>query len=317
MLRTATRADATLLCLHGVMADQQAVRAESMPVPVDGGELAVLVWPARDPAAPVVVAAHGITSNALAWGGVARALDGAVTLVAPDLRGRAGSARLPGPFGMSAHARDLVAVMDALDLDRAVLAGHSMGAFVVAVAAAAEPSRASSLVLVDGGVGFPAPPGTDIDALLHAVIGPAMQRLAMTFPDREAYREFWRSHPAFAAGFDEVVDAHVQRDLVGEEPALRSSCALAAVREDGADVLAGKTTLRAVHEASAPTLLLWAPRGLRDEPGGLYTAERLAAAGLDGSRVRTEIVADVNHYTILLGERGARIVADRLAGAAG
>jgi pimeloyl-ACP methyl ester carboxylesterase len=302
--------------LHDVMTDLPDAIPESSRVPVDGGELTVLRWPGHDPDAPTVVAAHGITANALAWARVAQASDGRVTLLAPDLRGRAGSAHLPGPFGIASHARDLVAVLDAWGLKRAVLAGHSMGAFVAATAAVIEPTRVSSLVLVDGGLGFPTPAGTDIDAVLHAVIGPAMQRLAMTFPDRQAYREFWRAHPALADTFDDVVDAHVQRDLVGAEPELRSSCALAAVRQDGADVVAGESTLRAVHEATAPTLLLWAPRGLRDEPGGLYTAERLAAAGLDPARVRTEMVDDVNHYTILLGEHGARAVADRLAGAA-
>lgn len=298
------------------MTDVPHVTPESSRVPVAGGELTVLRWSGREPGAPTVVAAHGITANALAWSRVAQALAGAVTLVAPDLRGRAGSAHLPGPFGIASHARDLVAVLDALGVERAVLAGHSMGAFVAAAAAAAEPTRVSSLVLVDGGLGFPTPAGADIDAVLHAVIGPAMQRLAMTFPDRQAYREFWRAHPALAATFDEVVDAHVQRDLVGDEPRLRSSCVLAAVREDGADVVAGEATLRAVHEASAPTVLLWAPRGLRDEPDGLYSAQRLATAGLDPSRVRTEMVDDVNHYTILLGERGARAVAREVSAAA-
>jgi pimeloyl-ACP methyl ester carboxylesterase len=302
--------------LHDLMTDLPHVTPESSRVPVDGGELTVLRWPGRDPDAPTVVAAHGITANALAWARVAQALDGAVTLVAPDLRGRAGSAHLPGPFGIASHARDLVAVLDARRLERAVLVGHSMGAFVAATAAAVEPARVSSLVLVDGGLGFPTPAGADIDTVLHAVIGPAMQRLAMTFPDRQAYREFWRAHPALADTFDDLVDAHVQRDLAGAEPRLRSSCVLAAVREDGADLVAGEATLRAVHEAAAPTVLLWAPRGLRDEPDGLYSAQRLAAAGLDPSRIRTEMVEDVNHYTILLGERGARTVAREIAAAA-
>ena len=53
----------------------------------------------------------------------------------------AGAARadLPGPFGMRAHADDLVAVLDHLELDRAVLAGHSMGAYVATVAATTRP----------------------------------------------------------------------------------------------------------------------------------------------------------------------------------
>jgi hypothetical protein len=53
-------------------------------------------------------------------------------------------------------------------------------------------------VLVDGGVGFPVPQGTDVDAVLTAVIGPAMTRLSMTFPDRDAYLGFMSRNPAVA-----------------------------------------------------------------------------------------------------------------------
>ncbi|MGK3816897.1 alpha/beta fold hydrolase, partial [Enterococcus faecium] len=56
-----------------------------------------------------------------------------VRLLAPDLRGRGRSADLSGPFGMSAHSDDLAAILDAAGVDRALIVGHSMGAFVSAV----------------------------------------------------------------------------------------------------------------------------------------------------------------------------------------
>lgn len=68
---------------------------EEIKVPVAGGELAAVRWPAAGPDAPVVVALHGITANALSWGPVARLLAGRVTLIAPDLRGRAGVRDFP------------------------------------------------------------------------------------------------------------------------------------------------------------------------------------------------------------------------------
>lgn len=84
--------------------------------------MAALRWPARDPgAAPVIVALHGITANALSWAAVARHLDGRATLIAPDLRGRAASAGLPGPYGIAAHAEDTAALAAWLGLDGVVL----------------------------------------------------------------------------------------------------------------------------------------------------------------------------------------------------
>ncbi|MEU5716644.1 alpha/beta hydrolase [Streptomyces sp. NPDC020403] len=282
---------------------------EEIRVPVAGGELAALRWPAADPDAPVAVALHGITANALSWGPVARMLDGRVTLVAPDLRGRAASAALPGPYGIAAHADDAAALAGALGRKRVVLAGHSMGAFVAALAAVRHPGRFAPPVLVDGGFGFPAPTHLSADELLTAVIGPAMDRLSMTFADRNAYRSFWRAHPAFGGdAWSAEVDAYIQRDLTGEEPALRSGCRLEAVRTDGVGLF-GTEVLSAVRGLPEGTELLWARRGLMNEEQGLYDESRLAAAGLPGTAVRAVCVEDVNHYTVLTGDKGAGEVA--------
>ena len=72
---------------------------EQLAVPVRGGDLAVLHWPAESPGAPVVVLVHGITGNGLSWARVAAALGTDVEVFAPDLRGRVAAAGLPGPFG--------------------------------------------------------------------------------------------------------------------------------------------------------------------------------------------------------------------------
>ncbi|MEV0745745.1 alpha/beta hydrolase [Streptomyces sp. NBC_01220] len=284
---------------------------EEIKVPVSGGELAALRWPATDPQAPTVVALHGITANALSWAAVARQLAGRVTLIAPDLRGRAGSSGLPGPYGIAAHTDDVAALTEALGLERVVLAGHSMGAFVAALAAVRHPDRFGPLLLVDGGIGFPAPTHLTPDELLTAVIGPAMDRLSMTFTDRAAYRAFWQAHPGFAGAWSDEVDAYIQRDLTGEEPALRSSCRIEAIRADGVGLF-GEEVLTAVRKLAVGATLLWAARGLMDEEQGLYDEGRLAAADLGGTRVEPVPMKDVNHYTVLTGERGGREIADRL-----
>lgn len=76
----------------------------------------------------------------------------------------------------------------------------------------------------------------------------------------------------------------------------------AAIRGDAADMLGNP------RPAAFP--LLWAPRGLMDEPGGLYRADQLA--GPDGEMVPdAEMVPDVNHYTVRTGA-GAERVAQRI-----
>ena len=271
--------------------------------------LEVHEWPASAPGAPVILAAHGITANGLSWGPVAEHLGGAVTLLAPDLRGRAGSRDVPGPYGLARHADDMIAILDDRGVDSAVLAGHSMGAYVAALAAVRRPDRATAVVMVDGGLAVPLPPGTDVQALLTATLGPAIERLDTTFASREQYREFWRRHPAFGFAWTPALDAYLQHDLIGDGP-YRSSCVAEAIRVDGADMFAGPEATAAFHRLAVPAVLLWADRGLFDQSPGVYTAD-----GTAGLKVPAERVPDTNHYSILAGG-GAAAVAAHLVRAA-
>ena len=82
-------------------------------VDVEGGRLAVHEFGRPD--APVVLAAHGITANALSFAALARSMPD-VRIIAPDLRGRACSRDITGPWAIWQHAIDLIAVADAYGL---------------------------------------------------------------------------------------------------------------------------------------------------------------------------------------------------------
>jgi pimeloyl-ACP methyl ester carboxylesterase len=280
---------------------------------IPAGGLETHVWRATEPDAPVAIAAHGITANGLSWARVAELLDGKVTLIAPDLRGRAGSRDAGAPYGIARHADDLAAVLADLGVPEAVFVGHSMGGFVAAVAAVRHPWRTTGVVLVDGGLGFAAPEGTDIDAVLRAVIGPAMDRLSMTFDSRDAYREYWQAHPAFRASWEPWVEAYIQHDLVASpDGPFVSSCRIEAVRKDGADQLVDAETLGAIHQLPAPAVFLHAERGFLDDPRPLYDP-----AVLTGLAVPTVLVPDTNHYSVLVADKGATTIADHIARVAG
>jgi pimeloyl-ACP methyl ester carboxylesterase len=297
---------------------------DTLQVDVEGGRVAVhdlSGGPARH-GAPVVLAAHGITANGLMWQPVADELvrrrgPGSVRFLAPDLRGRGASNSVDGPFGLAAHADDLLAVAAEVG-DCPVLVGHSMGAFIAALTVATAPGSFRSAVLVDGGLAFPAPADLDIDAALQRVIGPAMERLGMRFESPDAYLAFWARHPGLGPSLEgregDAVRAYILHDLVDAGGGQwRSACVLDAVRADGADVLADERTHRAVSEAVAhdvPVEFLWAHRGLLDEPQGLYDEGRLAALGVS-PEVRVTAV-DANHYTIVLEEKGVAAVADAI-----
>ena len=283
---------------------------DTITIPVAGGELIAGVW--GPPQAPVVLALHGITGNHLHMAFLARALD-EFRVVAPDLRGRGGSAGLPGPWGMVAHATDMVAVLDHLGLDRAPVVGHSMGGFVAAQMGADFPDRVDRIVLVDGGLALQLPAGVevDVDAMIESVIGPAMQRLSMTFESVDAYRDFWKKHPAFATDWTDVIEGAVDYDLVGTPPEMRSGVSLDAVRADGGDALVDERVQGAIDRTSCAVDLLWAERGMLDQIPGLYTDDVVAMFRETlGERFRDQRIDGVNHYTIGLSERGSARIAE-------
>jgi lipase len=283
-------------------------------VPVAGGQLALQLL-GRDTQGPPVLAIHGITSCNRSWLAVASALGDGPNLAAVDLRGRGASSRLPAPFGIAAHVEDMIAVLDHLGVEHAVVAGHSLGAYVAARLAAIHPERVRSLVLVDGGLRIPGTEGKDPEPFLKAFLGPALARLDMAFENPEAYRDWWQKHPAFA-GTDidpEVLAEYARYDLRGEPPDLRPRVNSDAVRADGADLFA-LPDARVINTAA---VLLSAPRGLVNDPNPMQPPDVVEAwVQADPERRRGAQVPDVNHYTIVLGARGAGAVAAEIVRAA-
>ena len=275
-------------------------------VPVRGGELTVGQW-GPDDGIPVL-ASHGITASHRCWPLVADRLPG-VRAIAPDLRGRGGSRDLPGPWGMSNHADDLAAVLDANGVDSCLVVGHSMGGFVSVEFARRHPERASGLVLIDGGLPIPRPVGVSDSELAAALIGPAAARLSMTFPDVAAYLDFWRGHPAFRGSWNSTVEAYLRYDLVGTPPDLHASTRIEAVEQDSLQLEGDSEYASALAALEIPIDFLRAPRGLLDQVPPLYPDEQVAKWRELVPAMRIHELDDVNHYTVLLDGRGADAVA--------
>lgn len=259
-----------------------------------------------------LLAIHGITSSSRAWPALARHLPD-VRLIAPDLRGRGRSRDLPPSTGIRSHAADLATVLDALATGPIPVVGHSMGAFVAVALAAARPDLVAALLLVDGGYPLERPAGVPDAGLADAVLGPVAARLAREFPDREAYRDFWRQHPAFAGGVTDDLLAYADYDLVGDPPHLHTASTVEAIAADSLDLYGSPWHLEALAGLRIPAPLLRAPRGLLDEPGGLYPG--LAGTPPLAPTMTVTDVPDVNHYTIVMTDPGAGIVADALRSA--
>lgn len=293
-------------------------RYSTIDVPVDGGRLHAGIWDpievAEGAAVPTVLAIHGVTSSHLVWPHVVAQLPH-TRIIAPDLRGRGASRDLAGEGGMAAHARDMIAVLEALSIESLPVIGHSMGGFVSVVLAHLAPQRVERLVLIDGGLPLNAPAGLDPEDLVQAILGPTAARLSMRFASVSEYLDFWRDHPAFRGAWTPVLEDYFAYDLVPDGNELRPATSLRTTKEDTVDMNTGSAlpeALAALGDWGRPVLFTTVPRGLQDDTPGLYPPAHVESLLPQFPSVRHLELPDLNHYTVVLGTDGAAAIGARL-----
>jgi lipase len=266
-----------------------------------------------------VICLHGITAQHRAFNAAARYLGPSRGLVGVDLRGRGDSDKPESGYGLEAHADDVVRALDHLGLHDAVLAGHSMGAFVALKMALAYPDRVRALVLLDGGwPRLEAPPEEmaeeqerETEAIREG-LARAFGRLGMTFQTPEAYLDYWFPDRNLAMGDlpPDIADYYLY-DLQEVEGGYNPKCSTAAARQDSPAVSEKSPTVDEMRGVACPVALVRASEGFFSGSAPLIPdATRDAMFGvLD---LRSEMLVEgANHYT-LLWPKYTRIWVDKL-----
>lgn len=143
-------------------------------------------------AGPAVVLVHGFGLDMRMWDPQATHLAARFQVVRYDARGFGAS----GPFDPAVsytHAGDLLALLDYLGIQKAVLAGLSFGGRVVTQAALSAPDRIAGLVLLDSVLdGVPWDPGSAAasdTAVRHPRLAGQLAEMVAGYPGQH-----WTSH---------------------------------------------------------------------------------------------------------------------------
>ncbi|THE63358.1 alpha/beta hydrolase [Salinadaptatus halalkaliphilus] len=96
---------------------------------------------------PPVVFVHGFSGNHLSWWQQIPAFADRYRCLAPDQRLFGRSTDEPDGPGATAHADDLIGLLDHLEVEEVALVGHSMGGWPVAAFGSQYPERTAALVL--------------------------------------------------------------------------------------------------------------------------------------------------------------------------
>lgn len=155
---------------------------------------------------PTLLLLPGLTANAHSFGGLVDAgLSPTVRVLAVDLRGRGLSDHPKGAYSIADHARDVIGLMDGLDLDRVVLGGHSFGGMLTYYLAATYPDRFSALVTIDA----PA----EVDPVVVAQIKPSLDRLGIPVASWDEYLAAVKAQPYFGDWWDPKIEDYYRADV--------------------------------------------------------------------------------------------------------
>jgi 3-oxoadipate enol-lactonase len=128
--------------------------SDSQITSFDGAKLNVRVEGPEG--APVVVLAHSLGGSIGLWDETAAELAKRYRVIRYDARGHGGSGAPSGDYSVEIMARDALAVMDALGVQKANFVGLSMGGMIGMWLAAHRPERIEKLVLANTTAHIPA-----------------------------------------------------------------------------------------------------------------------------------------------------------------
>jgi pimeloyl-ACP methyl ester carboxylesterase len=235
-----------------------------LKAPIDGGEIE---YDVRGEG-PALLLLHAFPLGLFMWDAQVEALAATHRVVRFDARGFGGSSPGEGPLTMERIADDGAALLDLLGIERAVIAGCSMGGYAAFAFVRRHPRRLAGLVLQDTRAGADSEEArANRIALAGRVLGEGATAAVEAFLPKLLGETTQRERLGLVASLRERILATSPRGIANALLGL-------AEREDS------RATLAAVH---VPTLVLVGAEDTLTPP----SEAAAIAAGIEGARLET------------------------------
>ncbi|MBW1888479.1 MAG: alpha/beta hydrolase, partial [Deltaproteobacteria bacterium] len=185
-------------------------------------------------------------------------------------------------------------------LERAVIAGHSLGAFITLVFGAEYPERTDRIILVDGG-------GDLSEEQMNNVfegIRPSLERLVQVFPSTDAYVETMKQAP-YIQPWSPAIETYYRYEIMDTEGGVRTNIDPLHIQEEAENV----RQLEAASfypKLSCKTLILRATNGLLSQDDILLPEDVVERMLREIPNARCVDVEGTNHYGIIFQPHEAR-----------
>ncbi len=250
-----------------------------------------------------VVCVHGITANAYCFQALADGLANEHQIIAYDLRGRGDSDKPESGYSVPIHAADLAALIDELRLERPVIIGHSLGAYIALYFAAHYPEKLSKLVLIDAGAPLPWNTLEEQPPWLTASIA----RLGIPIASFDEFTQRLKIAPFLGPYWNDYIESYFEHDVY------RHSDGSVVSKGSREAVLEEQRNLEQFNfeeqwaRVRVPTLLMRAGLGMFTEDDQLLP-EASATAIQRGIKDCVYVnFPKLNHYTIVFGVSGGPV----------
>ncbi len=248
---------------------------------------------------PTIIFMHGLTANAHAFDGlIAMGLSPAFNIISVDLRGRGKSDSPDNGYTMKEHAADIIGLLDAFQLNKVILAGHSFGAFLVVYLAKFFPTRVDKLILMDAAASMH--PNT------KEMLSPALGRLEQTFPSMDAYIEKVKSM-SYITFWDKHMESYFNADVKqNQDGTVNCIPKLAHMLEAVMKGSLGEPWLDYLKEVEHHAILINAPGVYSMNAALLPEANAMETVMLMKNCIYSKVQG--NHQTMLYGKGAVEIV---------
>jgi len=249
---------------------------------------------------PPLILMHGLTANAHSFDAILKA-GVRREILAVDLRGRGLSDKPTHGYTMQDHAADIIGMLDRLDMESAVIGGHSFGGLLSIYLAFHYPNRVEKIVIIDA--------AAKMHPDVATMVGPSIRRLGKRWPSFPDYLEEIKRSPYLKGKWLPEMESYYRADVVkktddgsyttNSSPEHITEAIQGAI-EDRIDWLeyAGRIT--------QPAILINALENYSEEAPIL--PEALARETVHTMKACKYISVPGNHITMLYGE-GAREIA--------
>jgi pimeloyl-ACP methyl ester carboxylesterase len=263
----------------------------------DGIKIQLAVWGKKG---KQILCVHGITANSRFWDCLVSALMPHHRVMAMDLRGRGLSDKPSTGYSIQHHCKDILALMHDQGLERFVLMGHSLGAFISLVFAAQYPQKVDRLILVDGGGKL----SETQMAKVFAGIKPSLDRLGQIFTSIETYLSQMKQAP-YLQPWNSYMETYFRYEVENVKGGVRSRVHPKHIEEEAKNL--GKVDPRKFYaKVTCPTLILRATKGMLAEDDLLLPEDVVEPMVREIPNAKRVDVEGTNHYSILFQPNSKR-----------